>query len=172
MDLRILTAASVLAAMGMLAGCGADEPGEPTTYEDTADRAPTPETATPGTREPTTQDPTTGQPMPGEDVAGRDERMTQPTMEPGRTTGETAGTAGQTTDEPMGMTEFAALDTNSDGMIDENEWQPEAADGMEFDEIDSDGSGDIDRQEFQEAVGSAGGGTTQPDEDALDPTTP
>ena len=187
MDLRILTAASVLAAMGMLAGCGSEEPGEPTAGDDaayrenTADPAPAPESAVPGT-EPTTgqgtaagQEPTTaGQPGTGQEMAGGESPSDPAAQSPQGTTqapGQSSGQMDQdTTGEAMGMTEFAALDTNSDGRIAEDEWQPEVADGMEFQEIDEDGSGDIDRQEFQQAVGTSTG--SQTGQDAPDPTTP
>ena len=180
MDLRILTAASVLAAMGMLAGCGSEDPGEPTAggdaayRENTADSAPGPESTVPGT-EPTTgsetattgQDPATaGDPSTGREMAG------SPADPQSTTPGQTSGQMDpDTTGESMGMTEFAALDTNSDGRIGEDEWQPEVADGMEFEDIDQDGSGDIDREEFQQAIG-AGAGSTETDTDALDPTQP
>jgi hypothetical protein len=80
---------------------------------------------------------------------------------------------GQSQPGTTGMTEFAALDTNSDGRLGEDEWQPDAVDGMEFEEIDEDSSGDIDSEEFRQALSmSQEGETSLPDEDALDPTTP
>jgi Ca2+-binding EF-hand superfamily protein len=153
MHIRRLTAVSVLAAMGTLAGCGAEDPGEPTAGDDTAyretpaDQAPAPESTVPGT-EPTTD----------QGLAGRDQPTTDPADRPTGQVGTDPGTAGA----QAGMTEFVALDTNSDGMLGEDEWQPEAVDGMEFAEIDQDSSGDVDREEFRQALTMSQTGQSQP----------
>lgn len=146
MHIRGLTAISLLAAMGVMAGCEGGDTADTTATDDTAyresgEQAPAPESSVPGTQEPTG----------GEDLAGADEPMT--TTEPGQTTPTTEpGQPGQ----PMGMTEFAALDTDSDGKLVENEWQPDAVQGMQFDEIDEDASGDIDQEEFRQAIAQTG----------------
>jgi hypothetical protein len=172
MHIRLLTAASVMAAMGLLAGCGADDPGEPnatddTAYrENTADQAPVPDSASPGTQQPTT----------GQEMAGRDQPMSDRTGEPGQ--GQSGGQFGEqqgAQEEGVGMTEFAALDTNSDGKLAEEEWQPDAVAGMEFEQIDEDASGDIDQDEFRQAVTMGGAepeSTGTSEQDDLDPTTP
>jgi hypothetical protein len=159
MHIRQLTAVTVLAAMGSLAGCGADEPGEPNAQdtssyrEDAADQAPAPEGSVPDVE---------GQ-TPGQETAGSGEQPRD----------DAAGQPEQQT----GITEFAALDTDSDGMLAESEWQPEVLGGMAFEKIDEDSSGDIDREEFRQALAMAGedtlpGGdpTSQSHDDPLDPT--
>lgn len=154
MQIRQLTALTVLAAMGMLVGCGTEEPSEPadlgdTSYnEDRTDQAPPPESSVPDTGE-----------RAGGDLAGN-EPMDRPATEPA-TPGTQPGTAGQDTGQDVGMTEFAALDTDADGKLAESEWQPDAVEGMEFEQIDEDSSGDIDREEFRQAMAMSDQGTGQ-----------
>lgn len=167
MQMRTLTAVSVLAALGVLGGCDAgNDPGATgdTSYSESGDRAPTPGASDPAMDRSADQDLAGG----GEttsDRTGRTGETGQPTGQIGQTdTGQTQTGAGQTgtgmqddmSGSQMGMTEFAALDTNSDGKLGETEWQPDAVGGMEFDEIDEDASGDIDQEEFRQALADSG----------------
>lgn len=54
--------------------------------------------------------------------------------------------------ESVKMTEFAALDTDSNGMLAKSEWSSDAAAGMPFDEADADGNGGVDQREFRAAT--------------------
>lgn len=54
--------------------------------------------------------------------------------------------------------DFAALDTNSDGTIAEDEWIPEAVGDTAYSEADSDGDGAVNREEFQQVADKATGG--------------
>ncbi len=151
MKLRHVTAASVFAAMAALAGCGQDET---TTAEDTY---------TYGDEE---ADQTAQETQPYEDT----ETMETEPFEDTEGMQDDTGLAGSVdrTEERQAegmteteMTEFAALDTNSDGAIDEREWQPDAMQGTQFEEVDQDGDGMIDRDEFRQGMAmSDTGGTT------------
>jgi predicted small lipoprotein YifL len=164
MHIRHFTAATILAAFGTLAGCGADEPGEPNAAQDTADRAPAPESSIPGATDPAT----------GQDLA-KGEREAAQSPEPGTQLGTEQATGQDTATDRVAMTEFAALDTDSDGKLAESEWESDVLGGMEFDEIDEDSSGDIDQEEFRQAVAMTEGMSDQQepsDEETLNPTTP
>ena len=145
MKMRYVTAAGAFAAALAVAGCGTDEGID---AEDTYTYSDEQEITEPA-------EPMTGE---GEDA---DYEYDQPEDFAGAETGEGGDQmAGETTaGEAMGgedvqMTEFAALDTNADGEIGEQEWQSDAVGGTEFDEADIDGDGIIDPEEFRQAAGS------------------
>lgn len=156
MQIRQMTAITVLAAMAALGGCGAEEPDsvgyDETGYEEPGytgdDQVAAPEGSVAGTEYQTDDPATTGtsDPMTG--------------SQPGSTGDDLAGQTGMgQPEEEVGMTEFAALDTDANGKLAESEWQPEAVagiEGMDFEEIDEDSSGDIDREEFRQAIASSG----------------
>jgi hypothetical protein len=60
-------------------------------------------------------------------------------------------------DQEVDMTEFAALDTDSDGALTEQEWQPDAMEA-EFSEADADGDGMVTEEEFQNVAAAGGNG--------------
>ena len=57
-------------------------------------------------------------------------------------------------DAAADTTEFAALDTDGDDAIAEDEWIPEAVANTTFTEADVDGDGTVNRQEFGNALGA------------------
>jgi hypothetical protein len=175
MHMRSLTAVSVLAALGLLTGCDAgNDPGATgdTSYSESGDTAPTPGSSDP-TMEQTGDQDLAGGGETTSDRTGRVGETGQPTGQVGQTdTGQTGtGMQEDMTGGEMGTTEFAALDTNSDGKLGETEWQPEAVGGMEFETIDEDASGDIDQDEFRQALATTGSGQGQINpEPGLDPS--
>lgn len=164
MHMKGLSAVSLLVALGILAGCDAgNDPGATgdTSFEETGE-VPVPDSSATGMENE----------RESQDIAGAGET----TGESGQT-GETGMGSDMGTEEPgtIGMTEFAALDTNSDGKLGEMEWQPEALGGIEFQQIDEDASGDIDREEFRQALATTDGGQGTLEDaksklDTLDPT--
>lgn len=170
MHMKQWTAISLLAAMGALAGCGADEGGEPTAmddteyndagynedpgYQTTEESVPPPESSVAGGE--------LGE--PGDDPM-MDDSTTVVTTTPSDSTSQTdSGMQSSQDSGSMGTTEFAALDTDSDGKLAESEWKPDAVSGKEFSEIDEDSSGDIDRDEFRQAISSSGSQSGSSDE--------
>lgn len=84
------------------------------------------------------------------------ERYEQPASTPDRSsapTGRLAEGAPRGTSPAdgrnLGFTEFAALDTDSNGILRESEWRPGAVRGLEFEHVDKDGSGTVDAEEFE-----------------------
>lgn len=165
MHTRGLTAIALLAALGLVAGCDSGSSTGDTSYR--GGQVPAPDSST-----------VTREEQGEQDIAGADEtaadRAGSGMTQPGQTGTADTGPAGQTMpgtigEGPVGMTEFAALDTNSDGKLEEAEWQPEKLGGLEFQQIDEDSSGDIDREEFRQALASAGDAAREmmPDESDL-----
>ncbi len=163
MKFRHVTAASVFAAMAALAGCGQDETttAEDTyTYDEEVDQ-------------------TAQETQPFEDTENMEAEPFEETEEMQDDTGlagsvdrseqpEAGGMTDTLPEESTQMTEFAALDTNSDGSIDEQEWQPDAVQGTQFEEVDQNGDGMVDRDEFSQGVAmSDTGGTTGTSQDEM-----
>ncbi len=162
MHIRLLSAVATLAAMGVLAGCGPNGQNNNDTGQTSAGQpVPPPEQSMPNPvpNQPPASEPSgsmAGSSQPGTSQSGGSSSMgaeNQPM-------GQGAGANGQGQMAPS--TEFAAMDTDADGTLDQSEWQPNAAHGMDFDQVDADSSGSIDPQEFKQAIGpgSAGSGAS------------
>lgn len=155
MDFRSIAAAAVMSSLLGLTGCDSgDRPSQVQAPEGSAPPATTPaETAT-GMENESAQGP--GGDQVASDLLDGDKATDQPAgVEPGTPTGGADG--------DVGMTEFAALDTDADGKVVEQEWQPDALSGWDFSQLDADGSGDISREEFRQAVASSMDKTQVPD---------
>ena len=147
MNIKYLTAASVFAAMLALGGCEVeddtwdDDPAPADRWDDQppprTDPQPQPQTRT----EPAAPADRADQTWQYDaDADGMEQRNDQTAM----------GQEGQQQHDDVGMTEFAALDTDASGELTEEQWVPEAVGGVQFDEVDQDGDGIVTRQEFRE----------------------
>lgn len=177
MHIKGLTAVALLAALGSVAGCDAGTDSGSTadsSYE--GGQTPAPNSSV------VTEDERTAD----QEIAGAGENSADQTGRTGQTgqLGQTDPTGTGTTapgaqmreqmgemGESIGMTEFAALDTNSDGKLEQTEWKPDIVGGLEFEKIDEDSSGDIDQDEFRQAVASATGADAQMQDEASDMNT-
>jgi hypothetical protein len=112
-------------------------------------------------------------PAPTRSLADNTDDRTPPAQSPAGTPDGTAATGeadGSVAAGSINMTEFAALDTDSNGMLAEQEWQNKPVEGIEFSDLDQDGSGNVDREEFRQAAAATGGETSEVDPASLDPT--
>jgi hypothetical protein len=134
MNVRMLTAISVITVAGAAAGCS----------DQTEDRSETANMA-----------PEQREGAPAATPSGSDrERIDALSQTPQQ------APMGQPADEPpqtVEASEFASFDTDSNGRLGEDEWEANATENatnlrnMTFAQIDRDASGDIDLQEFRKA---------------------
>jgi hypothetical protein len=155
MDFRSIAAAAVMSTLLGLTGCDSgDRPSQVQAPEGSAPATTPADTAT-GMENESAQD--RGGDQVASDLLDADEPTTN---EPA---GVEPGMSAEGTEGDVAMTEFAALDTDADGKVVEQEWQPDALSGLDFSQLDADGSGDISRDEFRQAVASSMDRTQVPD---------
>lgn len=164
MNIKYVTVASVFAAMLALGACGTDDDTwDDTTTTDTWDDQPPPRT------EPQPTQPQTTQPQTGAPADRADQTWEYDADADGmeRRDDQTVGTQDTMRDDRMaqngdvGMTEFAALDTDASGELTQEQWVAEAVGGVEFDEVDQDGDGVVTREEFRQYFLEGEGGGRQ-----------
>lgn len=160
MNIKTLTAVSIVTAAGLVAGCSDQSESRSEMAENDAAELNQPQ----------------GTPSAPADTGDQD-TMARTQESPMEQADPAAGE--MPADQSPAATEFAAFDTDSDGQLGEDEWRSNAEPNarnlrnMTFEQIDRDSSGSIDLREFKSAKttgaseSSSGGAST-----SLDPTAP
>ena len=139
------------AAMG-LTGCG---PGNDEPQQDLGDTRSSEPMGT--TDDATTREPGMVGQNAGESMRDRGESALGGAVDRGRQSAEQGVADARDQMGQMGMgatetTEFAVLDADGSGDIDESEWERDAVQGAEFAQFDQDGNNQVDADEFRQGV--------------------